>query len=117
AVCALPPPGQRIALASDAAFTFEYAHVLAGCREAGAELATFSPLADEPPPQSCDVCCLRGGSLALHAAPLSTAQHFPPRLARCARCRPQHAESGLSLVLVGRLAATYVSDPDRACRL
>ena len=35
---ALPPPGQRIALASDAAFTFVYAHVLAGWRRAGAEI-------------------------------------------------------------------------------
>src|SRR5215831_16683941 len=58
AVCALPPPGQRIALASDAAFTFVYAHLLAGWRKAGAEIAIFSPLANEPPPESCDVCWL-----------------------------------------------------------
>src|SRR5262249_34489151 len=29
-ICALPPPGQRIALAADAAFTFMYPHVLDG---------------------------------------------------------------------------------------
>ena len=38
AECAvLPPPGQRIALAQDAAFSFVYPHVLAGWRQAGAE--------------------------------------------------------------------------------
>ncbi len=48
---ALPPPGQRIALAVDAAFTFVYPHLLAGWRRAGAEVVPFSPLADEPPPR------------------------------------------------------------------
>ena len=33
---ALPPPGSRIAIARDAAFSFLYPHVLAGWREAGA---------------------------------------------------------------------------------
>ena len=32
----LPPPGQRIALASDKAFSFVYPHVLSGWRPAGA---------------------------------------------------------------------------------
>ena len=45
----LPPPGQRIALADDAAFTFLYPHVAAHWREAGAEIVPFSPLADEGP--------------------------------------------------------------------
>ena len=35
---ALPPPGQRIALAADAAFTFVYPHLLDGWRRAGAEI-------------------------------------------------------------------------------
>jgi cobyrinic acid a,c-diamide synthase len=37
----LAPPGQRIALAADAAFTFVYAHVLDGWRRAGAEIVPF----------------------------------------------------------------------------
>ncbi len=32
---ALPPPGQRIALAADAAFTFIYPHLIDGWRNAG----------------------------------------------------------------------------------
>jgi cobyrinic acid a,c-diamide synthase len=42
----VPPPGQRVALASDAAFGFVYPHVLEGWRRAGAELFPFSPLED-----------------------------------------------------------------------
>ena len=45
----LPPPGQRVALASDAAFSFVYAHVLSAWRSAGAEIVPFSPLADAAP--------------------------------------------------------------------
>src|SRR5258707_255655 len=41
------PPAQRIALARDAAFSFVYPHLLAGWRDAGAEIIPFSPLADE----------------------------------------------------------------------
>ena len=63
----LPPPGQRIALARDAAFGFVYPHLLAGWREAGAEIVPFSPLADEPPPAGCDACWLPGGYPELHA--------------------------------------------------
>ena len=43
------PPGQRIALARDAAFSFIYPHMLEGWRAAGAEIMPFSPLADEGP--------------------------------------------------------------------
>src|SRR5262244_4567411 len=99
AVCALPPPGQRIALASDAAFTFVYAHLLAGWRNAGAEIAIFSPLADEPPPESCDVCWLPGGYPELHAGALASAQRFRHGLARFAQTRPVHGECGGYMVL------------------
>src|SRR3984893_13780307 len=39
----LVPPGQRIALARDVAFSFIYPHLLAGWRAAGAEIIPFSP--------------------------------------------------------------------------
>ncbi|MFC6491125.1 cobyrinate a,c-diamide synthase, partial [Nitratireductor sp. GCM10026969] len=52
----LPPPGQRIAIAQDAAFSFVYPHSARHWREAGAELIPFSPLADEAPEASCDAC-------------------------------------------------------------
>ena len=64
---AIAPPGQRIALARDAAFSFLYPHLMAGWRAAGAELRFFSPLADEPPPDDCDACWLPGGYPELHA--------------------------------------------------
>ena len=50
----VPPPGQRIALAQDDAFSFVYPHVLDGWRRAGAEIVPFSPLADAAPPEDCD---------------------------------------------------------------
>ncbi len=46
---AVPPPGQRIAIARDAAFSFLYPHLVQGWRAAGAEISFFSPLADEAP--------------------------------------------------------------------
>jgi cobyrinic acid a,c-diamide synthase len=73
---AIPPPGGRIALASDAAFSFVYPHVLAGWRAAGAEIEIFSPLADEPPPEGCDACWLPGGYPELHAGLLGGARRF-----------------------------------------
>ena len=53
AVSRLPPPGQRIALARDRAFSFMYPHLLEGWRLAGAEILPFSPLADEAPDHGC----------------------------------------------------------------
>jgi cobyrinic acid a,c-diamide synthase len=96
---ALPPPGQRIALASDAAFTFVYPHVLDGWRHAGAEIVTFSPLADEPPPATCDCCWLPGGYPELHAGALAAAQRFRAGLARFAATRAVHGECGGYMVL------------------
>jgi cobyrinic acid a,c-diamide synthase len=96
---ALPPPGQRIALASDAAFSFVYPHILNGWRRAGAELVTFSPLADEPPPESCDCCWLPGGYPELHAGTLAGAQRFRSGLVRFAETRPVHGECGGYMVL------------------
>lgn len=91
---ALAPPGQRIALAFDAAFTFVYPHVLEGWRRAGAEIVHFSPLADEPPPEDCDACWLPGGYPELHAGRLSAAQRFRGGLSRFAQTRSVHGECG-----------------------
>lgn len=98
-LCGLSPPGQRIALASDAAFTFTYPHVLAGWRHAGAEVVPFSPLADEPPPMHCDVCWLPGGYPELHAGRLAGAQHFLSGLVQFAATWPVHGECGGFMVL------------------
>lgn len=73
---ALPPPGQRIALAEDAAFGFMYPHVLRHWREAGAEIVPFSPLADDAPDPGCDACWLPGGYPELHAGRIAAAGRF-----------------------------------------
>jgi cobyrinic acid a,c-diamide synthase len=96
---ALPPPGQRIALAQDAAFAFAYPHLLSGWRRAGAEIVAFSPLADEPPPDTCDACWLPGGYPELHAAPLANAARFKDGLKRFAASAPVHGECGGYMVL------------------
>ena len=98
-VSALPPPGQRIALASDAAFSFVYPHLIAGWRRAGAEIATFSPLADKAPPDDCDVCWLPGGYPELHAGVLAAAQRFCAGLVLFATTRRVHGECGGYMVL------------------
>ncbi len=74
-------PGRRVAIARDAAFSFIYPHVEAGWRAAGAELISFSPLADEAPPDTCDACWLPGGYPELHAGRIAGAGRF---LAACA---------------------------------
>jgi len=95
----LPPPGQRIALAHDEAFSFMYPHLLSGWRAAGAEIVTFSPLADEPPPPDCDACWLPGGYPELHAPRLAQAYRFHRGLIRFAESRPVHGECGGYMVL------------------
>ena len=100
AQCAvLPPPGARIALAQDESFSFVYPHVLAGWRQAGAEIVPFSPLADQAPPDHCDSCWLPGGYPELHARRLAAAQKFIAGLARFAATRPVHGECGGYMVL------------------
>ena len=91
---AVRPPGQRIALARDAAFSFIYPHLVQGWRAAGAEIVPFSPLADEPPPSDCDVCWLPGGYPELHAGRLAAAERFRDGLRRFAETRPVHGECG-----------------------
>jgi len=95
----IPPPGQRIAIADDAAFAFLYPHVARHWREAGAELVPFSPLADEGPDAACDVCWLPGGYPELHAGTLANAARFRRELVRFAETRPVHGECGGYMVL------------------
>lgn len=96
---ALPPPGQRIALADDAAFSFIYPHVLDGWRAEGAQVTTFSPLANEAPPSDCDVCWLPGGYPELYAAELADRPQFLDGLRTFAFARPVHGECGGYMVL------------------
>jgi cobyrinic acid a,c-diamide synthase len=96
---ALKPPGQRIAIARDAAFSFLYPHILMGWREQGAEIAFFSPLNDEAPPPDADVCWLPGGYPELHAGRLSAADIFSSGLRHFGQTRAVHGECGGYMVL------------------
>ena len=88
------PPGQRIALARDAAFSFVYPHLLDSWRSAGAEISTFSPLANEAPASDADICWLPGGYPELHAGKLAAAENFRTGLQKFAETRPVHGECG-----------------------
>jgi cobyrinic acid a,c-diamide synthase len=96
---ALPPPGQRIALANDRAFSFIYPHLVEAWSAGGAEILPFSPVADEPPPDNADCCWLPGGYPELHADALAAARNFSSGLRRFAQTRPVHGECGGYMVL------------------
>jgi cobyrinic acid a,c-diamide synthase len=96
----LAPPGQRIAVAHDRAFSFLYPHLLDRWREAGAEILIFSPLADKPPDPGADAVWLPGGYPELHAATLASALRFQCGLRVLAeRAVPIHGECGGYMVL------------------
>ena len=65
------PPGQRIAVARDEAFSFSYPHVLEAWRRAGADVVLFAPLFDQQPDPSADAVYLPGGYPELHAGRLA----------------------------------------------
>jgi len=90
----IPPPGQRIAIARDAAFSFVYPHLLMSWRLQGADIQFFSPLANEPPPTDADVCWLPGGYPELHAARLANSRQFLDGVCSFAESKPVHGECG-----------------------
>jgi cobyrinic acid a,c-diamide synthase len=96
----IDPPGQRIALAQDRAFSFMYPHLLDRWRVAGAEIVPFSPLADQAPGADTDAVWLPGGYPELHAGVLAAASRFHAGLRRLAdRAVPIHGECGGYMVL------------------
>ncbi|WP_213980462.1 cobyrinate a,c-diamide synthase [Sphingomonas sp. dw_22] len=96
---AVRPPGQRIAVARDDAFSFLYPHLLDAWRAAGAELRFFSPLADDAPAEDCDACWLPGGYPELRAARIAANRGFLTGLRTFAATRPVHGECGGYMVL------------------
>ncbi|HYF89273.1 cobyrinate a,c-diamide synthase [Azospirillum sp.] len=96
---ALPPLGQRIAIARDAAFTFAYPHLTAGWQTVGAELRFFSPLADEAPPEDADAVYLPGGYPELHAGRLAANHAFRDGLRAAAERVPVYGECGGYMVM------------------
>src|SRR6185436_20011742 len=63
------------------------------------EIKTFSPHANEPPPEDCDACWLPGGYPELHAGRLAAARAFLDGLRAFARACPVHGECGGYMVL------------------
>ncbi|MGB3279526.1 MAG: cobyrinate a,c-diamide synthase [Pseudorhodobacter sp.] len=88
------PPGTRIALARDAAFSFVYPHLVSAWREAGATIIPFSPLANEGPDDSADCCWLPGGYPELHAGRLAAATIFREKIRQFGQSRAVHGECG-----------------------
>lgn len=80
----LEPPGQAIAVANDAAFSFAYPNVLEGWRRSGASITYFSPLANQAPDPGADAVYLPGGYPELHAPALSGNGNFLDGLRRAA---------------------------------
>lgn len=96
----LPPPGQRIAIARDIAFSFAYPHLLQGWRAQGAQLSFFSPLADEQPASDSDAVFLPGGYPELHGEVLSKATQFKAGMRAAAQSgTPVYGECGGYMVL------------------
>jgi cobyrinic acid a,c-diamide synthase len=82
--CAIPPLGQRIAVARDDAFAFAYPALLDAWRQAGAEVHSFSPLAGEGPAADADAIYLPGGYPELHAGQLASSDTFLVELRKAA---------------------------------
>lgn len=90
---------QKIALAQDVAFSFVYEHMLADWRQQGVEVLPFSPLADEAPDMSADMCWLAGGYPELYAEKLAENQNFLRGIREFAAVKPVHGECGGYMVL------------------
>lgn len=100
AASGLKPPGRRIAVAQDEAFSFMYPHLLDRWRAAGVDILPFSPLADQAPDAGADAVWLPGGYPELHAGVLASARHFHGGLrALAGRSVPIHGECGGYMVL------------------
>jgi cobyrinic acid a,c-diamide synthase len=95
----LAPPGQRIALAQDAAFSFVYPHLIESWRAAGAEILPFSPLNDEAPSNLAGIAWLPGGYPELHAGRLASNSNFFAGVRAFAAKKPVHGECGGYMVL------------------
>ncbi|MGH8080844.1 MAG: cobyrinate a,c-diamide synthase [Lysobacter sp.] len=104
----------RIAIARDAAFCFLYPANLELLREAGAELAFFSPIAGESLPP-CDAVWLPGGYPELHLAALSANRGLREALHEHVDAgKPALAECGGLLYALERLADREGSNGEMA---
>ncbi|KND59611.1 Cobyrinic acid A,C-diamide synthase [Candidatus Burkholderia verschuerenii] len=96
--------GLHIAIARDAAFSFIYPANVDWLIASGAEVSTFSPLADEPAPDDADALYLPGGYPELHARTLAVNAQTRASIERhVSRGRPIVAECGGMLYLLDSL--------------
>jgi cobyrinic acid a,c-diamide synthase len=96
----MPPLGRHIAVARDEAFCFVYPRLLNDWRRAGADLAFFSPLADEAPGRETDAIYLPGGYPELSAGRLAACGNFLAGIRRAAAAgKAVYGECGGYMVL------------------
>lgn len=100
--------GKRIAIARDAAFSFVYPANVTLLEALGAQVAYFSPLADDPLPDHADALYLPGGYPELHAAALASNTRSGATIrAHAAAGKPLVAECGGMLYLLEQLTDTH----------
>jgi cobyrinic acid a,c-diamide synthase len=90
--------GKKIAIAKDAAFDFSYPHLTADILANDGEIKTFSPLKNEPVPQS-DIVFLPGGYPELYAAQLANNSNFIDSLRSASEAADIYGECGGYMVL------------------
>ena len=93
------PPGQRIAVAKDEAFSFIYPHVINEWKEQGAEIINFSPLNNESPEKNADFIWFPGGYPELHLKKISNAHNTKKSLKKLSKKVRIHGECGGYMVL------------------
>jgi len=81
---ALPPLGQKIAVARDLAFAFAYEDILTDWQMQGAEISFFSPLQDQVPAPDSDAVYLPGGYPELSVEQLAANTRFKAGVRRAA---------------------------------
>jgi cobyrinic acid a,c-diamide synthase len=99
--------GTHIAIARDAAFSFIYPANVTLLETLGARVSFFSPLADEPIPDTATALYLPGGYPELHAATLARQTRCANTIrAHVAAKKPVFAECGGMLYLLESLTDT-----------
>ena len=90
----LKPPGQRIAVAKDQAFSFIYPHIFDDWRLQGSEIHFFSPLNNETPRINSDFVWMPGGYPELYLEKISHANKTKKSLRKLASKIRIHGECG-----------------------